>query len=930
MKLICSFFFAGSRSREGRHFVLAALIAMVVSAAIFACLLKVQLRITVPAEMMGCLAFVKDINITNRLFAVRVFYASNLIVFLCSISNPLLGKVTDNNYWTTLCGKWDLWAEFSKQTLCQAASMVVALGKADSSLQASRRQNFRLLAIGILLSLAGPDALYAALRLFLAEYLPHQAVPVLLIVKPILCVAMYLFPMILVLLWLYTPSTTLRSTVLALQGVLLCYYVKLLPDYIYDSGTLIQPLPQGRLAVLVVFLLIAGLGEIYWRYRREFGEGLFSRVALFALVVGVTELNGYTPSLQQGSFEVGARVPPFWMSWNGTLSLFKDLYITFGLYDYFCYALGLLTYGQNTVIAALAGTPLLHVILRLAIFCVTMGQLPLAASLVLAGLIPTGQPTVVFLYAAALLHPLLVRRPTLWISVWLVLSSFFPFARIPQGTMCVIASFPGAFMQSVHLFSVNRRKFFLIATCAVITSVAVICWPFGEYFWGLIRIFTETAAINAPWAANSAVWWARRPDILLAGYGFFLLPLLAFYSVNVIASDPTVDKHAIYAATAVFLFIVVYLFVGISYGFSRMDYRLVTRQSWIVMSLIPVLFLTILLYCPIKNMKRNTLFILIIIFANRVEIPFPGKALFEKKSFAEVDPSKEVLLHYSSESLGIGFYPLNYQKEAHSVRTVLDSILAPDETFLNLSMDGMHYISSGRKLLTEYPVYYVYPGDKPQLRALKVLDLNRVCVTLLDHSQVFDESPVNLRTFYLYRYALQHGLPLKISPTKTLLMPREYFTRIGLTAPDDVAAIRLLDEQFPDKDLGLIPNVWGRGFAKFRDKLHPVHDFVRPLSDEPGTSLLHLAKPLKGADGGLLVLELTMEGDKEIPCTVYWRNELPDTGKNYVTFIARSGTHIVPLDSSPRWLMAGSISALGVRTDPAVHVDVNRAQLFAR
>jgi hypothetical protein len=230
-------------------------------------------------------------------------------------------------------------------------------------------------------------------------------------------------------------------------------------------------------------------------------------------------------------------------------------------------------------------------------------------------------------------------------------------------------------------------------------------------------------------------------------------------------------------------------------------------------------------------------------------------------------------------------------------------------------MEGLHYFTSERKLWTEYPVYYVYPGDKPQKRALEVLDRQRISVFLLDASVIFDKSPVNLRGYHLYRYALLGGgRPWEISPRKTILMPEDYFRRIGLAPPSLLESLPLLDKQFPNLDFERIPSVWGRGFAKWRDILPEVMNWDDQLA---GTDTRHSfvhPQGLRGRDGGLLLLDIELAPSASIPVEIAWSNgDWPDE-TNTIKFTARPGVHLVPLDAAPRWLLADTITGLTITT----------------
>ena len=144
-------------------------------------------------------------------------------------------------------------------------------------------------------------------------------------------------------------------------------------------------------------------------------------------------------------------------------------------------------------------------------------------------------------------------------------------------------------------------------------------------------------------------------------------------------------------------------------------------------------------------------------------------------------------MNFDLPQQGIGKYTASHLRNESNLKKWMDRLLDQDETFLDLTRDGGHYFSSGRRVITEYPVYYVYPGEPPQFRAIKALRKHKTRVSLLQ-SSYFDKSPAPLRTHYLYRYALLNGLALKISPQDTLLVPPEYFSpSAGLDSHSDGA-----------------------------------------------------------------------------------------------------------------------------------------------
>jgi hypothetical protein len=285
---------------------------------------------------------------------------------------------------------------------------------------------------------------------------------------------------------------------------------------------------------------------------------------------------------------------------------------------------------------------------------------------------------------------------------------------------------------------------------------------------------------------------------------------------------------------------------------------------------------------------------------------------------------------YDVPLMGIGFFKEGVLKDEQIIQKSLDKVLDSDETFLDLTTDGLHYFVGDRKLWLEYPTYYVFPGNKPARRAVEVLQSKNIVVSLLDNSLVLDKSNVNLRAYHLYRYALLEGLPWEISPHQVILMPANRFAKIGLKAPNKLETLKILDNYFPiyaipdskqkgyDSETELffehLPAVWGAGFANFQKDLMEIIDFPVGKQELSESVQYEISPAIKGIQGGLLYVDVSeiSEGDT-IYLSINWINEqLPKGEINEVRFIAHKGINLVPVDAAPRWLLADKISSLTI------------------
>jgi hypothetical protein len=278
------------------------------------------------------------------------------------------------------------------------------------------------------------------------------------------------------------------------------------------------------------------------------------------------------------------------------------------------------------------------------------------------------------------------------------------------------------------------------------------------------------------------------------------------------------------------------------------------------------------------------------------------------------------------------------------VKTALDKVLDEDETFLDMTLNGLHYFVSDRKLWLEYPNYYVYPGTKPQKRAIEVLKERNIRVSLLGDNNL-DHININTRAYPLYRYALLNGLPWEISAHQTILMPAEYFQKIGQNPPNKLQTLQILDKHFArplvesyhggGKELffGYIPSIWGRGFKGFLKDFIEIASF--DIANSPKTSLtIELPVPIEGTEASFLYIDIAeieeKDGLKDSFMRVGWVNdELPDE-INELGFMAIKGINLVPMDAAPRWLLADEISLIRITMDDGRQFRVRKIKIFGR
>lgn len=803
---------------------------------------------TNPVELLGSFAYYANLNITNRLNAVAIFFLISLVVFTAFLFFFFAMKEHENDaliivgfsllpgmYWLASIilkpqATFSLfWLDLSV-CLCWLAFFSFLRGRGKGE----KVESTGILLVAFSLSFFVAPAILVFIKsplFFKLPYFPQpqDAYRAMQVLNVWLAKLMWVPPLFVFLVWLFFPrrNVLMRCCVYPVQICLLLFFCLILPSFFLIDGVLTVFFRSGMAFYIIVLpLILVGVWDCTKRCFFD-DKGTLSPFPFLALLIFFFLRSGSIPGFNySNTFEIGARFPAFWASFEEGSSLFKDKYITYGLWDYAQYLFGWFFSGQHTAAVSTYGNHLFSALILALEFLTLSSIVPVGLAFLLCLIAGIGAGSVVLIYFTILLHPRLIDRPGVWIIVWVVISSIVPFARIPQGTLCVVASLPAFLWQALKLFRQNRRYFWKIVGFLCSAGFMMSIWPFGQYFWGLLRIFSDTARVNSAWSAN--VWKIDTLPLfeVLIGNAVFIIPIGSLVLAIIILRHGF-PQFKNFVAFFLFSFVVLYVFISISYGFSRMDWWPYGRQFQVFLAILVPLLTGVIAFVRSKKVQALCICILLI-FAGiwPVSIISPNNFMETAHDFPVLAESEiQDASAYGLTSLGVGRFSVDYLLEEQVLKKSLDQVLLPDETYLNLTVEGMHYITTQRKLVTEYPNYFVYPGEAPQFRAIEELRKNHVQVTLLEPTYA-DESPSPLRTYYLYRYALLNGLPWEITPTKTLLLPLEYFSKIGLTSPSPTQTLQMLDKQFPMTNFSYLPSVWGHGYQKFAGNLGLVRNLT--------------------------------------------------------------------------------------------------------
>ncbi|MDR1952198.1 MAG: hypothetical protein LBQ37_01630 [Elusimicrobiota bacterium] len=908
------------------RFFISALCALILGWGLFCALIYFEPVSNKASDLFSGLVYMVYDNISNRLFSLNVFFCFSFLVFVILLFSSLSLKLAQ-----TLKSFVPSFFEKTFEKFLSAQKKLELIVK-----------NSPLPLKYLALSLFFAYTIFPAISLIFLNFSPNS----LPFANSILSICRILFMFILFGLWFFRREKVLKGFIFCSQFFVLFYFLLLSPQK-FINNTDIFSMPSFKINIIAACLIFIGIIDVFRRRKRELNKSFFSPVAIFAILLGFV-VRGIPAVILANSYEIGSRLPEYWMISRGWMSAFKDMYITYGLWDLASMAAGEFLFNGLTIISASIGFAYFSIIIMAVFFAITKRTIPLIAACILTYLIGrNGYQIMPCIYAAILLYPSLISKPERWIIVWALLSAIYPFARIPQGSLAVAASLPAVLYQIIVLYKSNKKTFYKVGIFGLCLAFVVMIYPFGEYFRGIIRIVSETAAVNGVFAGTPfRQVYKMSFDQMLHISMFFIMPMISVFTAYLLRKYCGKDnkKTAAFVGFFVISFCFLYALSSISYSFSRLWDLSYARYSQTIMITASILSIAICAFIENKKVKIGAfLFLLIIIWYSNSGNSVRG--LYNRGMYHIPNTKSEITdgADFGVDRIGKGFLSKDFVEDEKLVKESLDKILDKDETFLDMTLNGLHYYVSDRKLWLEYPVYYVYPGNKPQRRAVEILKDKNIKVSLLDLRDVDDRININTRSYHLYRYALLNGLPWEISEYKTILMPAEYFKKIGKNPPDKLQTLKILDKHFPrhsgetdydpEKELFFahLPAVWGNGYKGFKKNLIEINSFEFSNKNPRIEWEYVFSHYIKGIDGGLLYIDiLDLAGGDTAYMTINWINDEFPNEINEVCFIAHKGINLVPVEAAPRWLLADKIKSVIISRDDGKEFSVNEVKIFNR
>ena len=756
----------------------------------------------------------------------------------------------------------------------------------------------------------------------------------------------------------------LRFLLWAVQAFLPLFFLVLLPTPWIVGQDKIYGYPfTYALPLLIVIAVVIAYANWLRRFRSpsqmETEASIFSAVSpvcLIGLLLYLKAANINAGAIPIDDYHWGEFLLPWWLLKNFGAIPFWDYEPARGLTNYICGLVANLFFGDAASAYSVASTsgnalwmlPFLSI--SFLVISKTIGLMPAFLACLLMPM-ANGLSEIDCMTTAALCGlgtAFFAKCWSRWLLTWGIASVAILLFAPGQGALLILSMLPIAGFALVQAVRKERQRLIpTVAGASLIFLLLCLTTPLGKMLVGAVRYGAEQSSINSvahgiPWSASAGsnpvlsywLWEVIRTSWILVGILAGLLLLRAFI-------DKDWAERYQYAVFGVPILLLTILFIPRAAG--RIDpgglSRLGIASIWAICLLLPIVLMVA------YGQRRKALSLIVVAFLGGILVGIP----VTDSVFAKPTRSIEVKSLDYVEGDGSGLPSLAHTvvdpaqlDRLKAIKSVLKAVIEPGETYLDLTNHSANYFYLGYPPPIAAGAIYNMPHRNQQLRAVQRLKAAPPPIVLASADNIlFDGGTASLRTHLLYRYVVEHYIPVKIEKFIYLVRP-DRWQRLAAQASGNTATIKpleqdeklkLLDQVFRVVDLQKIPRVWGESFKSLKPALRVVQ-----AVDAATIAELHAVKNigqntyqiagkdpfivfdveklnLNGRAAGILTFDFSNDSQhKPVILEVYWGSRSTGTPSEntVVRFSAKQGKVVVPLDAAPRWLLAEGIKTIRV------------------
>jgi len=749
---------------------------------------------------------------------------------------------------------------------------------------------------------------------------------------------------------LTTYSNKLNLGVFISQlAVPLLFFILLAPPAVLIDGT-ISIIPfKPPLLFLVLGLVIFSIIDIYKRflYEEKAPAVQWQCVSPWALVALLVLLQSGTigwPGISIDEYHSSEFYSPWWLFDHFGYLPYVDFEPARGLINYVPGFLAWLFYdntfaAQNLINNQFAA---LYVFGAFFTFRSVVGDLVsflMVGSFFFFAGVPTGG-VILSIVSLVIFYKSINRKnyiKSLWI--WLILSSINALIYVAEGSSFVIGTLPIAFWLLYRSYRQSRKNVWIsVGAFGLIIGILSLTTKVGIIVLSAARYLIEQSGVND--VAHGIAWQfpiSGINEMVTSGYLWqfirfswilLLIPIVVFLIRN--RNDEKSRTNQLFLVSLFIMCIIL-----IPRGAGRIDASAFSRPGYVSVGVIMCGLPLVLL--PNIN-KPSVLAILPLCFAlvfgllgiqesqisNAINLPL--QSIWEPNYTIN---GKSLGLLNIGTKVAINEDQLRRQLE---IKTVLDQILDPQETYYDATNHSADYGIQGRPSPVASLAPYNIPSESQQLRVVDQLEEKQIPLALIQAENInHDGGTLSMRNFTIYNYLLSKYIPFIDEFGRVWMVRDGQEYRLGgtnLQIGNAQERLALLTQTFFQKDIAGIPSSWGNSITNLSDKLmNPqnilVEDNIMGVNDIKllpdgrwetiGLDPYIVLEIPQNATGDLVYLEFDRIVTGEY-MQIFWNaDDNPEfTEDQSMLFSTASSKYLIPVSAAPSWKEANLIKKIRI------------------
>ena len=289
-------------------------------------------------------------------------------------------------------------------------------------------------------------------------------------------------------------------------------------------------------------------------------------------------------------------------------------------------------------------------------------------------------------------------------------------------------------------------------------------------------------------------------------------------------------------------------------------------------------------------------------------------ALTEKAVAPMTLPEDSVLVDGKAVGLpnvGKMYAPLQWVSLRTELHSATAEFLRPGETFFDLTNRQANYYYLGLPVACSYGAPWLAANSALQDQLLQELGSHPPPLIWAGPPLTHDNGTASLRTYKIYRWAVQHYVPFQRGPNIFMGTPER---AVNLARPA-TKQMELLRAAFNNPALEQLPSAWGSSWPRLANRFAQSRRLKVSDNVASGNATLSLGQneaDIRGLSNDFLKFDFAsnLAPTDEMNIEISWTSEY---GWGSARLSACQGTNLVPLGAFPDWLLSRQITNLQIR-----------------